>query len=81
MVRTVNNYIRNLKVFFNYMENERSLKANPVKKIKQFKNFRKPKEALTDHEFKRLLQNMDTTKFHEYRDYNMFFILKIWTIN
>lgn len=68
-VTTINNYIRNLKVFFNYMGEEYNLKNNPMKKIRQFKNSRKPKEVITDAELKRLLQNIDTTKFHEYRDY------------
>lgn len=66
---TVNNYIRNLKVFFNFLEEQGIIKKSPMKKIKQYKNSRKPKESITDQEFKRLLQNIDTTKFHEYRDY------------
>jgi integrase/recombinase XerD len=65
---TVNNYIRNLKVFFNFLEEQNIIKKSPMKKIKQYKNSRKPKESITDQEFKRLLQNIDTTKFHEYRD-------------
>lgn len=66
---TINNYIRNLKVFFNFLVEENIIKCNPMKKIKQFKNSRKPKESITDQEFKRLLQNIDITKFHEFRDY------------
>ncbi|GAA0723691.1 hypothetical protein GCM10008905_16620 [Clostridium malenominatum] len=68
-ITTINNYIRNLKVFFNYCVEERVIKANPMDKIKQFKNNRKPKGQVTDEEFKRLLQNIDTTKYSEFRDY------------
>lgn len=66
---TVNNYIRNLKVFFNFLVSERIIKKNPMDKIKQFKNNRKSKSQITDLEFKRLLQYLDTTKFAEFRDY------------
>lgn len=68
-ITTVNGYIRNLKVFFNYCVEQEIIKQNPMYKIKQFKNNRKPKEQVTDEEFKRLLRNMDTTKFSEFRDY------------
>lgn len=68
-ITTVNGYIRNLKVLFNYCVEQRIIKQNPMYKIKQFKNTRKPKEQVTDEEFKRLLRNMDTTKFSEFRDY------------
>ncbi|SHH36792.1 tyrosine-type recombinase/integrase [Clostridium grantii] len=66
---TVNNYIRNLKVFFNFLVEERVIKTNPLQKIKQFKNVRKAKEQLSDEEFARLIRYLDTTKFHEFRDY------------
>lgn len=67
---TINNYIRNVKVFFNWALSEaRIIKTNPMLKIKQFKNNRKPKDIITDQEFKRLLQNIDVTKFHEFRDF------------
>lgn len=66
---TINNYIRNLKVFFNFLEAERIIKLNPMEKVRQFKNSRKPKDSITDNEFKRLLSHIDTTKFSEFRDY------------
>ncbi|PJI09950.1 MULTISPECIES: tyrosine-type recombinase/integrase [Clostridium] len=68
-VTTVNNYIRNLKVFFNYLEDKNVIKKNPMKKIKQFKNKRIPKDQLSDKDFKKIIRCMDTTKFHEFRDY------------
>lgn len=67
---TINNYIRNLKVSFNWaLSEERIIKKNSMLKIKQFKNNRKPKEQISDREFKRLLQNIDVTKLHEFRYY------------
>lgn len=68
-VSTVNNYIRNIKVFYSYLFEERIIKTNPMTKIKQLKNNRKPQEFLSDEDFVRLLKSIDTTKFHEYRDY------------
>lgn len=66
---TVNNYIRNIKVFFNYLLEQGHIKKDIVKNIRQFKNSRKQKEYITDNQFQELLRHMDTTKFHEYRDY------------
>jgi len=66
---TINNYIRNIKVFFNYLKQEGYIKKDIVKNIKQIKTDRKPKEFVTDEQFTELLRNIDTTKFHEYRDY------------
>lgn len=66
---TINNYIRNLKAFFNFLEQQRAIKTNPVKNIKQLKNVRKEKAFISDGEFIRILRYMDISKFHEYRDY------------
>lgn len=68
-ITTINNYIRNLKVFFTFCENERIIKKSLMVKIRQFKNNRKPKNIISDQDFKRLLNNIDTTKFSEFRDY------------
>lgn len=68
-VTTINNYIRNIKVFFNYLKEQGYIKKDVVKNIKQFKNNRKPKKIITDEQFGELLRHIDTTKFHEYRDY------------
>ena len=38
---TINNYIRNIKVFFNYLAETREIKSNPVKSIKLIKVARK----------------------------------------
>lgn len=66
---TVNNYIRNIKVFFNYLKEQGYIKKDIVKNIKQFKNNRKSKSFITDEQFVELLRHIDTTKFHERRDY------------
>jgi len=66
---TVNNYIRNMRVYFNYMYDNRMIKTNPVRKIKTIRTPRKVKEYLDDEMFKRLLNCFDLSKFHEYRDY------------
>ncbi|GAA0780301.1 tyrosine-type recombinase/integrase [Hathewaya limosa] len=72
---TINNYIRNIKVFFNFCYNQGFLKKDIVKNIRQLKNERKPKDYINDEQFIELLRHMDTTKFHEYRDYIIIQIL------
>lgn len=66
---TINNYIRNMRVYFNYMYENRLIKTNPVAKIKTIKTPRKVKDYLEDDMFTRLLKCFDLSKFHEYRDY------------
>ncbi|WP_370830167.1 tyrosine-type recombinase/integrase [Clostridium sp.] len=66
---TINNYIRNIKVFFNWLYDQRFIKSNPVDKIGFIKVKRKAKEDITDSEFKALVKALDVTKYHEYRDY------------
>lgn len=68
-ITTINNYIRNIKVFFNYLKYQNYIKKDIVKNIKQFKNDRKPKGFISDEQMSELLRHIDTTKFHEYRDY------------
>lgn len=68
---TLNNYLRNIKVFFNWLENNETIKINTVKKCKSIKNMRISKDQLSDEEFIRLTKSMDCTKFHEFRDYTI----------
>ena len=66
---TVNNYTRNLRVYFNYMYDNRLIKTNPMKKITVIKTPRKVKGYIEDIDFNRLLKCFDLSKFHEYRDF------------
>ena len=66
---TINNYIRNIKVFFNYLTEQREIRKNPAKGIKEIKVARKPLYYLADWEYRQLLNSMDISKTHEYRDY------------
>lgn len=68
-ISTLNNYLRNIKVFFTYLEENNIIKENTVKNCKFIKMQRTSKEQLTDEEYKRLIKSLDITKFHEYRDY------------
>ncbi len=52
---TINNYIRNLRAFFNWLDSEYVLKKNPMKKVRQIKINRSPREYISDEDFKRLL--------------------------
>lgn len=65
---TINNYLRNIKVFFNYLYENHYIKANPIRRVKQLPNERKPVDFISDEEFKKLISVLDISKFHEYRD-------------
>lgn len=66
---TVNNYLRNLKVFFNWLVESGILKKSPMESIRQYKHSRKPKDDIRDFDFNKLIKGLDLTKFSEYRDY------------
>lgn len=66
---TINNYIRNLRAFFNWFYYDRNEKDNPMRKIRQLENERKPREYLEDNEVHKLLDSFDKSYFPEYRDY------------
>ena len=65
---TINNYIRNLRVFFNYLERNYIIKKNPMKRVRQLKSNREPKVYLTDDELRKLLSKFDRSYFSEHRD-------------
>ena len=69
-VTTINNYIRNLRVFFNWYTEEPTakVKSNPMEKIKQLKAERKVREYLEDTEVHKLLNCFDKSYFSECRD-------------
>jgi integrase/recombinase XerD len=66
---TINNYIRNLKVYFNFMADNYMIKVNPFDKVKFLKSQRKKKAFIKDEEFHKLLKCLDITKYAEFRDY------------
>ena len=65
---TINNYLRNLRVFFTWLEESECIAKSPMLKIKALPQERPPKEYLDDEEVKLLIQNMDRSYFSEYRD-------------
>lgn len=65
---TINNYLRNLRVFFNWCVEEELILRSPVKKGDFVKVERKPLEFVSDEDFKRLLKSMNSASFSEYRD-------------
>ena len=74
-IATINNYLRNIKVFFNFCLENKFIKTNPVARIRQFKVTRRPKEDITDDDFRKLIKSIDTTSFHGFRDYCIFHLL------
>lgn len=72
---TINNYIRNLRAFFNWLDVECVIRKNPMKKIRQLKIERHPKEYLSDEDFKRLISCLDKSYFSEHRDFAMIMLI------
>lgn len=68
-VATINNYLRNIKVFYNYLQEEKIIRDNPLKKVRQLKRVQKKKEPLTRDEIRRLFKAFNISTFYGYRDY------------
>lgn len=74
-VTTINNYIRNIRVFFNWLEREYVIRKNPMKRIRQLKHNRQAKVFLSDEDLKKLLSKFDKSYFTEHRDYVMIMLM------
>ena len=74
-ITTINNYLRNINVFFVWLEGQYLLDKNPMKNIKQLRNSRKPKEFLSDESFKKLVTSLDKSYFPEHRDFAMIVLM------
>ena len=53
---SINNYIRNIREFFNWLERDYTIRKNPMKKIRQLKVNRKAKEYRKEHHFSQILR-------------------------
>lgn len=65
---TINNYLRNLRVFFTWLEETECIVQSPMKKVRALPQARSPRDFMTDEEVKRLIKSLDKSVFHEYRD-------------
>jgi len=72
---TINNNIRNLRVFFNWLERDYQISRNPMKKVRQLKTNRKAREYISDEDFRKLISHMDKSYFSEHRDLIMIFLM------
>lgn len=72
---TINNYIRNIRAFFNWLDSEYLLSKNPMKKIRQLKVNRKAKEYISDEDFRILVTKLDKSYFPEHRDFAMIMLM------
>lgn len=66
---TIANYIRNIKVFFNFLFREREIHEDLAKRIESIKPTRKQKEQINPSDLKRFFNSINITTFHEYRLY------------
>ncbi|WP_019850657.1 tyrosine-type recombinase/integrase [Desulfitobacterium sp. PCE1] len=68
-VNTINNYVRNIKVFFNWLKDEEDIEKNPMEKIRLLKGHERIKPKLTQEEISAILNSFDKTRFDGYRSY------------
>ena len=68
-INTINNYVRNIKCFFNWLSNEDEIEKNPVEKIKLLKGSERIKPMISEQEINKILRSFDKTKFNDYRNY------------
>ena len=66
---TINNYLRNIRVFFAWLVEIECLPKSPMSKIRELPEQRNAKEYMTDGEVLLFLKSLDKSQFHEYRDY------------
>ena len=66
---TINNYLRNLRGFFNWLVDMEYIEKSPMRRIKMLPHQRTGKSYLTDNEVRTLFAVLDKDKFPEYRDY------------
>ena len=72
---TINNYIRNLRVFFNWLDRDYLLDKNPMKKVRLLKTHRTAKEYIADEAFRKLIGNLDKSYYPEHRDFAMIMLM------
>ena len=65
---TINNYLRNLRAFFNWLVEMECIPHSPMKRNRMLSEERKPREYMEDDEVKALLKSLDRSYFSEYRD-------------
>lgn len=68
---TISNYLRNIKVFFNWLYCERIINKNPTQNLPSIKPTRKHKPLLSENELFLLFRSFDTSTFHGFRDWTI----------
>ena len=65
---TINNYLRNMNVFFKWLEEIEYLPKSPMRRVRLLPDKRKAREYLNDEEVKALINALDKSIYAEYRD-------------
>ncbi|WP_051051728.1 tyrosine-type recombinase/integrase [Paenibacillus sonchi] len=66
---TISNYVRNIKVFFNYLyQVEKEINKNPMENIENPKVERKLKQTLLPNQLKGIFNYFESSTFHRYRN-------------
>ena len=72
---TINNYLRNLRAFFNWLEDRCVILSSPMKKVKLLKCERQARDFLADSDFRKLTNCLNKSLYQEYRDYVIIMLL------
>ena len=67
----VNNYLRNLRAFFNWLTDNYVITDSPMRRVKLIRYDRQAREYISDAEFKNLVNSLDKAYFSEHRDYTI----------
>lgn len=73
--RSINNTIRNLRIFFNYLVRERVISSSPMESIPYQSEVKDTFEVFTDDDVVKLLGAPNTRTFTGMRDYTMMLVL------
>ena len=65
---TINNYLRNIRAYINWMVEMEMIAKSPMRRIKLLKQTRRPRDYMTDDEVKYLLRVFDKSLYSEHRD-------------
>lgn len=65
---TINGYLRNIRVYLNWMVDMEILDRSPMRRIKLLKQQRRQKDFLNDEEVKMLLRVFNRSEYQEHRD-------------
>ena len=72
---TINNYLRNIRVFCCWMVENEYIEKSPMRRVKLLPQERLPKSYMEDPELLKLMKSLDKRVFSEYRDWLVMMVM------